>query len=82
MRALTFACAVAALAAAALPFPAGAYCRGCVIEAPAAATSGELLALTARAEAPPVTIKASCHFEKQKRVVDGRTRWRRVEICE
>jgi hypothetical protein len=77
MRILTLACAVAALAAAALPFPASAYCRGCVIETPKMG-SAELLALTARAEAPPVTIKTSCHFEKQKLGA----RWRRVKICE
>jgi hypothetical protein len=82
MRILTLVCAVAALVAAALPFPASAYCRGCVIETPAAATSAEMLALTARAEAPPVTVKASCHFEKRKDIVNGRARWRRVEICE
>jgi hypothetical protein len=81
MRALTLVCAVAAFAATALPFPAQAYCRGCVIEAPKVG-SAELLALTARAEAPPVTIKASCHFEKQKQVAKGRVTWRRVEICE
>ena len=77
MRTLTLACAVAALAATALPCPAHAYCRGCVIETPKAG-SAELLALTARAEAPPVTIQASCHVEKQKQV----GRWRRVKICE
>jgi hypothetical protein len=81
MRALTLVCAVAAFAATALPCPANAYCRGCVIETPAAGNA-ELLALTARAEAPPVTIQPSCHFEKQKHVANGRTRWRRVEICE
>jgi hypothetical protein len=81
MRALTLVCAVAAFAAAALPFSAYAYCRGCVIETPKMG-SAELLALTARAEAPPVTVKASCHFEKQKSVANGRTRWQRVEICE
>jgi hypothetical protein len=86
MRALTLVCAVAAFAAAALPFPAQdtalAYCRGCVIETPPAVTNAELLALTAHAEAPPVTIRASCHAEKQRRTVNGRTKWRRVEICE
>lgn len=82
MRALTLVCAVAAVVAAALPCPAGAYCRGCVIETPNTATGAEALALTARAEAPPVTIKASCHSEKQRHVVNGRTRWRHVEICE
>jgi hypothetical protein len=81
MRALTLVCAVAAFAATALPFPADAYCRGCVIETPKMG-SAELLALTARAEAPPVTIRASCHIEKQKHVANGRLKWRRVEICE
>ena len=77
MRTLTLICAVAAFAATALPFPASAYCRGCVIETPKTG-SAELLAMTARAEAPPVTIQSSCHFEKQKHGV----RWRRVKICE
>jgi hypothetical protein len=77
MRTPTFVCAVAAFAATALPFPAGAYCRGCVIETPKMG-SNELLALTARAEAPPVTIKTSCHVEKQKHGA----KWRRVKICE
>ena len=77
MRTLTLVCAVAAFAATALPFPAAAYCRGCVVETPKAA-SAELLALTARAEAQPVTIQATCHVEKQKQG----TRWRRVKICE
>ena len=77
MRTLTLVCAVAALAATALPIPATAYCRGCVVETPKVG-SAELLALTARAEAPPVAIKASCHFEKQKLG----SRWRRVKICE
>jgi hypothetical protein len=81
MRALILVSAVAAFAATALPFPANAYCRGCVIETPKM-SSAELLALTARAEAPPVTIRASCHVEKQKQVVNGRAKWRRVEICE
>jgi hypothetical protein len=81
MRTLTLVCAVAALAATALPFPAGAYCRGCVIETPKM-ESAELLALTAHAEAPPIAIRASCHVEKQKHVVNGRPKWRRVEICE
>jgi len=81
MRALNLVCAVAAFAATALAFPAQAYCRGCVIETPKVG-SAELLALTARAEAPSVTIKASCHFEKQKQIVNGRVMWRRVEICE
>ena len=81
MRALTLVYAVAAFAATALPFPANAYCRGCAIETPKMG-SAELLALTARAEAPPITIRASCHFEKKKHVVDGRPKWRRVEICE
>jgi hypothetical protein len=77
MRALTLVYAVAAFAATALPFPAHAYCRGCVIETPTVG-SAELLAMTARAEAPPVTIQASCHVEKQKHGA----RWRRVKICE
>lgn len=77
MRALTLVCAVAAFAATALPFPAHAYCRGCVVETPKVG-SAELLAMTARAEAPPFTIKASCHVEKQKRG----TGTRRVKICE
>ena len=77
MRAMILVYAVAALAAKALPFPANAYCRGCVVETPNA-KSAELLAMTARAQAPPVAIQASCHVEKQKRG----TRWRRVKICE
>jgi hypothetical protein len=79
MRIQTLVCAVAACVAAALPFPAQAYCRGCVIEQPKTTSNTELLALTARAEEPPVMmVQPSCHFEKQKRG----TKWRRVEICE
>jgi hypothetical protein len=77
MRILTLVGAVAAFAAAALPIPADAYCRGCVIE-PQTAITADLLALTARAEAPPVTVQPSCHVEKQQHG----TRWRRVKICE
>jgi hypothetical protein len=77
MRGLSLICAVAALAATAPAFPANAYCRGCVIETPKADTAATL-ALTARAEAPPITIQASCHVEKQKH--GGQIR--RVKICE
>lgn len=77
MQRLGLICAVAAFAATAFSFGAEAYCRGCVID-----TQKVELAATARAEAIPVTIKASCHVEKQKYVGNGRTRWRRVEICE
>jgi hypothetical protein len=70
-------CAVAALAATAFAFSAQnsalAYCRGCVSESRTVD-----LATSARAEAPPVTIKASCHVERQKHG----TKVRRVEICE
>jgi hypothetical protein len=76
---LSTVCAVAALAATALPCPASAYCRGCVIE-PAPAVV-EALALSAHAEAPPIP-QASCHTEVQKRWSKGRARFRRIEICE
>jgi hypothetical protein len=78
MRGLSLICAVAALAATAPAFPANAYCRGCVIETPKADTAAATLALTARAEAAPITIQASCHVEKQKH--GGQIR--RVKICE
>jgi hypothetical protein len=78
MRGLSLICAVAALAATALAFPANAYCRGCVIETPKSDTAAATLALTARAEAPPITIKASCHVEKQ---IAG-AKVRRVKVCE
>jgi hypothetical protein len=77
MRALTL-CAVAALAATAFAFSANAYCRGCVIETQKTDSAAAALALAARAEAPPVTIKASCHVERQKRGA----RWRTVKVCE
>jgi len=82
MRRLTMVCAVAALAATALPFAlthsALAYCRGCVIE-PAQTRNAELVA-SAHAEAPAPPPVASCHLEKQ--ASQGRHRRHFVEICE
>jgi hypothetical protein len=72
-------CAVAAFAATALPFAAQAYCRGCVIEDTAKPAPS---AMTARAEMLPEPPVASCHVEKQRLTANGRTRIRRVEICE
>ena len=66
--------AVAALAATALPFPVNAFCRGCVIETADAAR--------AQAFPPGAMNRATCHIEKQRRRINGRYRWRRVEVCD
>jgi hypothetical protein len=78
---LRMVCAVAALAATALPFPERAlgYCRGCVIE-PLKVESAALIA-SADASALPL-IEPSCHMEKQRAWKPSRKKWRRVEICE
>jgi hypothetical protein len=76
---LSTVCAVAALVVTALPCPASAYCRGCVIEPTPPVV--QALAISARAEAPPAP-EASCHTEVQKRRSNGRFRFHRVEICE
>ena len=70
-------CAVATLMAAALAFPAYGYCRGCVIEPPAARTA----MASADADALPL-IEPKCHTEKQWHWKNGRKRFKRVEICE
>jgi hypothetical protein len=80
MRRLNVIFAVAAFAATATPFPAQAYCRGCVVEAKTAEVTLDLSKV--RAEAPPYEINAVCHIEKQKRVINGRLRWWPVYICE
>ena len=68
--------AVAALAATAMSFPAFGYCRGCVIETPATAQLA-----SADATALPI-VKTQCHIERQSYRKNGRSRWKRVEVCE
>jgi hypothetical protein len=97
MRRLRLVCAVAVLAATALPFAAQnsalAYCRGCIVEAVPLAVADSARAEAssaeaARAEAFPAEalanppISAQCHMEKQYRSSKGQRRWRFVEICE
>jgi hypothetical protein len=70
-------CAVAALMAAALSFPAHGYCRGCVVETPAAATT----LASADASALPIA-EPKCHMEKRSYRKSGRKTLRPPRVCE
>jgi hypothetical protein len=70
-------CAVAALMAAALSFPAHGYCRGCVIETPAATTT----LASADASALPIA-EPKCHMEKRSYWKSGRKKFRQTRVCE
>lgn len=73
----TMICAVAALMAAALSFPAHGYCRGCVVET-AAAT-----ATLASADASALPIAApNCQMEKRSYSKNGRKKFRHTRVCE
>ena len=70
-------CAVAALMAAALSFPAHGYCRGCVIEMPAAAAT----LASADASALPIA-ESRCQTEKRSYWKNGRKKFRHSRVCE
>ena len=70
-------CAVAALMAAALSFPAHGYCRGCVVEMPAAATT----LASADASALPIA-GPKCRMEKRPYWKSGRKMFRHTRVCE
>ena len=70
-------CAVAALMAAALSFPAHGYCRGCVVETPAAATT----LASADASALPIA-EPKCQMEKRSYLKSGRKKFRHIRVCE
>lgn len=70
-------CAVAALMAAALSFPAHGYCRGCVIETPVAATT----LASADASALPIA-EPKCHIGKRAYWKSGRKKVRDIRVCE
>ena len=70
-------CAVAALMAAALSFPAHGYCRGCVIETPAVRTA----LASADASALPIS-EPKCHMEKRWYWKSGRKKFRDIRVCE
>ena len=70
-------CAVAALMAAALSFPAHGYCRGCVIETPAATA----MLASADASALPIA-EAKCQMEKRSYWKGGRKKFRHIRVCE
>ena len=70
-------CAVATLMAAALSFPAHGYCRGCVVETPAATTT----LASADASALPIA-GPKCHMEKRPFWQSGRKKFRHTQVCE
>lgn len=88
--------AVAALAVAAFSFEAGAYCRGCAIEAgkPAMASAAAAKPGAQSAEAlPPAPAqlmpegadamgRAACRTEERRVFAEGGYRLSAVEICE
>ena len=86
--------AVAALAVAAFSFEAGAYCRGCAIEAgkPAMASAAAAKPGAQSAEAmPPAQLmpdgadamgRATCRTEERRVFAEGGYRLSAVEICE
>ena len=70
-------CAAAALMAAALSFPAHGYCRGCVVETPAATTT----LASADASALPIA-EPKCQTEKRSYGKSGRKKFRHTQACE
>ena len=70
-------CAVAALMAAALSFPAHGYCRGCVIETPVATAT----LASADASALPIA-ESRCQTEKRSYWKNGRKKFRHTRVCE
>ena len=70
-------CAVAALVAAALSFPAHGYCRGCMIETPPATAA----LASADASALPI-VEPKCHTEKPAYLKSGRKKFRHTRACD
>ena len=74
---LAMTCAVAALMAAALSFPAHGYCRGCVIETPVA----PMTLASADASVLPIG-EPKCHMEKRSYWKSGRKKFRHARVCD
>ena len=70
-------CAVAALVAAALSFPAHGYCRGCIVETPAATAA----LASADASALPI-LEPKCHTEKRSYLKSARKKFRHTGACD
>jgi len=70
-------CAVAALMAAALSFPAQGYCRGCMIETPAATAT----LASADASAVPIA-EPKCQPENRSYLKSGRKKSRHTRACD
>ena len=70
-------CAVAALVAAALSFPAHGYCRGCMIETPAATAA----MASADATALPIA-EPKCLPENRSYLKSGRKKFRHTRACD